>query len=570
MDKTFDAKELNAWVQQIGTLVNLISIKGNTAQLNGQWFANPWGDDTTHNINGIPYRPSELLTFIDHLLSPATDDLPISATANSPSGTALSWYPIKVGSAESGVSLVLSDPKADYSETPGYIGVGLCGTKNLSEGYSVTLALYLPLYSVDASNGGKVVFCSGNAPAQALLSLNSNTTGFSYDGTKFSTIQIQGTLGLNNGIQPTLSAAFLDDTENIVDSFTSLSYFLSSSAVTVINQALQEDSVNTCLNDPISSYTNTTPGRVLQAMGLIAQKDISGSTYYNVADLQEESSVETTALQTASDMVYSALHSLAANDAPLFPISVGEQTSTGGIYVVSSAQDDGSIDYGLRLVLPDIALGKMPDAKNGEGQPSSGANATAPQLTLQLGAWLTGETGYGDSWLARSSNPESPAPSPVPVPGANLYFLRCSSNGEKSFYLQGDLTSVGFDYIGSAAEPLVNVSGFVLQGLELRAEASVSYDPSQQDSKLTWELGGAVLLDNIGIPMGTDFNASDSEGNNPVVATSVSSGSGKGGDAGKGKSDAVNPPFSVSASYIVNGQLGVQLYDQNQTPTDVV
>lgn len=558
MAKTFDVKKLNAWVKQIGTLVNLISVSGEIAQLNAQWFTNPWGDDTNHNINGIPYRPSELLTFIDHILSPAADSLPEAATAKSPCGTALRWYPIRNGTEDSGVFIVLSDPIADYSKTPGYIGVGLCGTKKLPEGYSATLTLYLPLYSADASNGGKVVFCSGDAPAQALLSL-SNNEKFSYDGTPFSTIQIQGTVGFNNGIQPTLSAAFLDDTGNAVCDFTSLDDFLSSSAVAVINQALEEDSVNTWLNEPVSS-NSPSPGNVLQAMGLI-EKSESGSIY-QVADLREESSGKTV-LEIAGDMVFEALDSLAANDTPLFPIS------TGGIYVVSSVQEDGFTDYGLRLVLPDIALGKVPD-KNGEGQPSSGANATAPQLTLQIGAWLTGETGYSDSWLARSANPNNPAPNPAPEPGVNLYCLRRDSNKDISFYLRVELISVGFDYIGTAAKPLVNVSGFILQGIELRAEASVSYDPTQQDAKLTWGLGGAVLLDNIGIPMGTDFNASASEGDNPVVATSVSSGSGKGGKAGTGKSDAVNPPFSASVSYLVNGQLGVQLYDQNQSPTDVV
>lgn len=562
---SFKLTELNAWVAQISQLVNLVKVDGHDADLNPDWFLNPWGSESAgHNINGIPFRPQVLLPLLDQMLSPAVQ-LPQSAAGRSPAGTTLKWYPIQLQGVATGINLVLSDPGADYSATPGYVGMGLAWGGALGEGYSVSATLYLPLYRMDAADGGQPMFCSGDAPAQMLFSL-SHDAGFSNGATDFTTIQVQGLLALTDGAKPSMSAAFLAQDGSTVANFTDAATFYTATNKAMINAALAAPPVLAWLNAPISATTAITPGQLLDAMGLLTQAQAKAETStgaetgtYVVDDITD--TLQAPPAQVALDMVFGGLDLLADNESPLFSIA------GAGIYFVCDTQENGDQDYGMRFVLSDLALGKVPEGDS--NAPANDANAGKPNLVLQIGKWLTGEEGYADSWLARSMPADAGAPSPPPEPGATLMVVRHGPGKDPVFHLGLALVSIGIDYIGSFSQPLVQLAGLTVRGMELRGALSVAYDPSQNDA-LRWSMGGAARVDNIGLPLGTSFDRAMTEGDNPPAANALASGDGQGGNAPVGETDAVSPSFSAAASYLVGGRLGVQLYDENDAPTDIV
>ena len=559
---SFKLSNLNSWVAQIGELVNLILAEGEDGTLNADWFLNPWGsDDAGQNINGIPYRPQILFTLLDQMLSPAAED-PQSAVGNSPAGTPLKWYPIQQDGSNTGVNIVLSDPSADYSETPGYIGIGLEWTKDLGSGYAVSVALFLPIYELDETQGGKTVLCSAEAPAQAIISLTSEE-GFDDGETQFSTLQVQGLLALSGDGSPCIRAAFLDENATIVATFTDCASFYTPAILTTLNAALAASAVNDWLTAPINENTAITPGQMLQTIGLLSLSTQTG--FYEISDLTE-TFAGYAALTIAENMVFNALDLIADNDTPLFAIS------GAGIYVLAtpvpeSETEDAQTDYGLRFVLADLGLGKVPEGDS--NAPANGANAGKPNLTLQIGKWLTGETGFEDSWLKRSLPEGAELSGPEPQPGVTLMFVRHSDGQQPNFHLGLGLVSVGIDYIGSVSNPLVELQGLSLQGIELRGELSVQYDPAQTED-LSWSMGGAARVDHLGLPLGTSYDRTATEGSNPTASNLVASGDGAGGNAATDETDPVNPNFSASASYLLDGQLGVQLYDENDAPTDIV
>ncbi len=559
---SFKLSNLNSWVAQIGELLNLILIDGEDGGLNADWFLNPWGSDVAgQNTNGIPYRPQVLFTLLDQMLSPAAD-IPPSAVGVSPAGTPLKWYPIQQEGANTGVNIVLSDPSADYSETPGYIGIGLEWSQDLGAGYAVSVALYLPVYELDETQGGQTVLCSAEAPAQAVISLTSEE-GFDDGTTPFSTVQVQGILALSGGKTPGIRVEFLDENTTVVATFTDCASFYTHAILATLNAALVASTVNDWLTAAINENTAITPGQMLQAIGLISLSAQTG--FYEVSDLTE-TFADYSALNIAENMVFNALDLVADNDTPLFEIS------GAGIYVLAtpvteSETEDEQTDYGLRFVLADLGLGKVPEGDS--NAPANGANAGKPNLTLQIGKWLTGETGFEDSWLQRSLPEGAELSGPEPQPGVTLMFVRHSKGQQPSFHLGLGLVSVGIDYIGSVSNPLVELQGLSLQGIELRGELSVQYDPAQTED-LSWSMGGAARVDHLGLPLGTSYDRTATEGSNPTASNLVASGDGGGGNAATDKTDPVNPNFSASASYLLDGQLGVQLYDENDAPTDIV
>lgn len=576
MSLSFDASSLNPWVLDIGELVNLlVTDSQNQVVLQDEWFLNPWEHDGTRNIDGIPFRPSEVLTLVDLIMGPA-DDVPPALAGSSAGGVGLNWYPIAFKGSPSGVYLVTTKPDANYdadgdSATSGLVGAGLRKDITLGD-YAVAFDAYLPMVALNALSGGAAALGRADGadsvdPIQFSATVQSPTP--QTDGSvTFSAVQVLGQLSFGDGSSQSLSANYLDQDGKIVKTFTSAQDFFASAAVSFVNNILAQSQVNDFLRNPISQSTSATPGNVL--CDWLTLLDGAGGTAYTVLTKSEFSDrfLDKSALNIALDLVTNVLSNLAQTD-PIITIE------GGGIYVVAvegtDAGGDAYTDFGLNLRLPDFALGKAPSTT--ESAPKASATAdtgTTPKLTLQFGKWLTSEDEYNDSWIARSEGSNTTKTPEITIPGLTVTLLRKDTAADSySFHLGVALSSVGIDYVGTQSDPLINIYGFVMQGIELRGAASVDWDPGADDA-FNWDLGGAVRFDGIGVPLGTEFGQASSEGNNAVAADNVSSGTGTGGGASAASTNAVNPAFSASGSYMTDGTIAIQLYDANDLPTDMV
>ena len=161
--------------------------------------------------------------------------------------------------------------------------------------------------------------------------------------------------------------------------------------------------------------------------------------------------------------------------------------------------------FGLRVALPELRLGDD------------------PEIIIRLG----GET----DWVESAGGPAGVAP------GLSLLLLTdAGASASRRFGIEPviELAGVGIDLSGFADEPLFDLGGFQLGGLESLLYLRVRVPSNGASAVVTF--GAYGDLDGIAIPLGT----SDS---NPVAA-SLMSGSGDGDNA------PVNPKFSVRAAYV--------------------
>jgi hypothetical protein len=318
--------------------------------------------------------------------------------------------------------------------------------------------------------------------------------------------------------------------------------------------ALDTDAVKGFLDQSIGALNNgstasaVTPGIILRNWGLLAEKNAPASPLaYVLADWT--AAFSGTPTEVIQNLILAALSSFPA-DFPLLEIHNGS-----GIYIVSEANDVGGTDYGLRLQVTDLPLGSASaangQAKNGGTGGGQTSNA-APQFLLQLGNWQTGED-ISNPWIKRA-DPGWPGE----PPGVTFYLLRLKQSNAagqpltNAFYPKLKLTSVGVDVKATGNAPLVNLKGFRLSGFEPRLYLSL--DPENLDRTI---FGASIRCDEIGIPLGPNFGSSTNS-NNPVAQNLLASKSGAGesggGDAGAGGGaegqSAVNPIFSMTASYV--------------------
>jgi hypothetical protein len=188
--------------------------------------------------------------------------------------------------------------------------------------------------------------------------------------------------------------------------------------------------------------------------------------------------------------------------------------------------------------------------------PDSGSQS---QFLLQLGKWLSGDTD-ADNWGSRAG-----AAGGIGEPGITILLVRVDEkNNKESFHPKVELVSIGFDFKSGNANPLVDVDGFGLGGVEPRFYLSLDFSDLQS---IPW--GGAVRLDQLAVPLGAGVPGS-ADADNPVAQNLLSSGS----DSGAGDSEAVNPAFSVAAAWVStttnNPPLNVQLYESDDKPVDLI
>ncbi len=291
----------------------------------------------------------------------------------------------------------------------------------------------------------------------------------------------------------------------------------------VANMALATDPVKSWLDDTTIGTVKGAPGIVLVNWGLLI-KTSSGNYLLNnlktAFNVNDPTSIVTTLIFSALDLL---------NGQCVVPIN-GK-----GIYV-QSAVIDGRTRYGLRVEIPDIVV---------IGPSAAGSM----QLTFQLGKYF-GKQDKSNNWTGIDSEP-----------GLVAYFIVKDSAGNLSFWPRFELLSIGFDFTGpNDQKPLVNLNGVTIQGVEPRVLVVLDFI----DEEFSSQFGAATMIDSIGIPLGPGF--SEGGGNtNPVAQNLLTSG------GNPGKTDAINPAFSVSAAYVYEGSgFTLQLYSADGSTTNKV
>jgi hypothetical protein len=176
--------------------------------------------------------------------------------------------------------------------------------------------------------------------------------------------------------------------------------------------------------------------------------------------------------------------------------------------------------YGLSIAIPGIVV--------------SGADGRSTKVTLQLGAWPSGDT--APYWVARSlaSAPDASAP------GIDVALVTVTGN-TMTFAPALALVSIGIDVAGAGAAPLLDVAGCTLGGVEARVYAAFS--------AADWYAGGALRIDDLALPLGPKLGEGGNA--NPIAENLLSSG---------GSDDAVNPALSAMVAIVEPyGTLDVQL-----------
>lgn len=287
------------------------------------------------------------------------------------------------------------------------------------------------------------------------------------------------------------------------------------------NIALSVDVVKKWLNDTTIADIKGVPGIILVDWGLLSKKD---DKYYmndikTAFDFSNPKDIVT-------KLLFSALNLL--DGKRIIPIK------ENGVYVQS--ETEGVIKrYGLRIQITDIVV-------------TSKLNSDGAKLVLQLGKY------YADQ------NKEENWTGFVTDPGVVVYFISKNTlDSELSFFPKFELISIGLDFAGANTQkPLINVKGVTIQSVEPRAYISLDIDGLKTD------FGAGIMLYNLGVPLGPGFDKQGAN-TNPVAQNLLTSG----GDSGK--TDAINPAFSVSASYVLSKKaFHLQLYDSNNSPANKV
>jgi len=263
-------------------------------------------------------------------------------------------------------------------------------------------------------------------------------------------------------------------------------------------------------SEPVSDFLNTSlideadvkAGDILTAINLLAE-NADGSFDLIIPDPFEPE-------KFIRGLLASALKALE-----------GQSFFDDALAIVTRDLEGDKTHYGIRVRLPDVSL------------------VDDPELVLQLGS---GDT----EWIGDAA-----------AEGGGLYFFlpTLDSSGETILgSLEAlpvlDLVNLGIDISGKNDEPLLDASGFRINGVNVCIYFGVSFD---EDIDL--RLGGALKIVQIGLPIG-------SAAGNPVAGNLLSDDSGSGGE-----NTPVNPAFSIELSYYED--LDVRLEGRNAGEAEI-
>jgi hypothetical protein len=516
MSITINYDDLDGIVKDIGLLLDLLQDSDDHLILNEGWFGNPM-----NSIKGIPKRPRPMLDLLTDILDEPDDTITVV--------NGLSWYRV---SEEHPIYLVL--PKQDTAD-PAVIGVGMASAykkEGNNNGVTITPYLYFPLFSLSSTQNPAFVLGQTGNP----IKIGGEVTmdkALTVQGKQLKTLTIDSSIYLD-GTLPHLSVDFHLPNMSFPD-LNSLLIFPDISDI--FNELLQFPLISDWLK---ISFNIKVPQ--LNLGELFAQlKFLTPDFKFDLPDLEKLLPLK---LPDFENLLFNALDFI-LGELQNFPvIDLGD---LGGIYI-----DVKNGLYGIRLQLKDIPLTKT---KNKTPQ-----TPVKPKMLLQLGKWFTGEADDGsDSWLKGAYKAYD---SKSDKPGVAFYFLT-KSNDTITFTPRVELVSIGLDYVSGDKNPLVNIHGVQLGGFEARSYLFIDLENAANN-----KYGGGMRLDNMALPLGGQFGKVG--GNNPVAANLLASGSGSenGNNAPKGKTNAVNPEFSISFSYV--DQLHVQLYGPDGSETDTV
>ena len=283
---------------------------------------------------------------------------------------------------------------------------------------------------------------------------------------------------------------------------------LEDALLSLARRVLVPVAVETVLDTPeVTGWLNSDLGRgvragvILESAGLLETDGASGWNLVPIDDLVNDLTDANGPVAVVERLIGAALETLATAFGSTPVVDFG--TAGSGLFVHREGSSAPRL-YGLRVCLPELRLGDD------------------PEIILRLG----GDT----DWIAPAGGPASAQP------GLSVLLLKDNGSGNPRFQIEPviELAGIGIDLSGRADEPLFDLGGFQLGGVEsllyLRLELPLNASPRVK-------FGVYGDLEHIAIPLGS----SDS---NPV-AQSLMSGSG-------GDSAPVNPRFSVRAAYVEN------------------
>lgn len=520
-------EDLGPEVVSLGVLLGLLTESGDNVVVNQDWFKNPLAAGSP-SLDNIGRRLNQLVAFIEASLGQGVKNPP-------PVFAGAQWYAIPNPGTGAASPFYIVAPA--QTATAGQIGFGVLYSMQ-SGNLTTTLYAYVPLFSY-TSSGASFIADSTTCPCQVgLRAATSDNSKFTADGVTFTALDVTAAIYLNPAAyEGSPSAPFLTlEFENLQgttkpNTYHTLNDLLDPAVDTWVAAVVLTGSTWLTLYIGQSAIT---VGDLFVGVNFLTRDD-QGNYSLNLSSLEGQSAAE-----IVLNFVFGVLDTLSDSDTPVALIEL----PGGGLYVVSQQNSDGSSNYGLRLAV-DITLVSGQSA--GGGPP--------PTIDLSLGTWLTGED-EGNNWLVRSLGDK---PGDMPAPGVSIFVVHYDKQGNVSFAPGFSLTSVGVNVKGGTGTPLINLDGFTLQGVELRAYLAHTAG---------WEFGGAARLDGLGLPLGPKFGSVvQSTGTNPVAQSLLQSGS---GTSGGGDQDPVNPAFSVSAAYVEQGKFVVQLYDPDDLPASQV
>lgn len=505
----------------IGVLIGLLERSGDEVSLDTDFF-----EDPRDGLAAAPKRLGSLTEVLASSFGPL-----LSASPGVPEGAG--WYPIPGGGGASPFCLVFPTGGAES----GQIGIGAVFSA-AAGAVTYDAFLYLPLVEYSPS-GARLAVGDPAHPIEVGITASA-AKGFAVSGKTFSAMTFAANLYLASSAYstPPPDGFFTLEFKGMgsappLGTYHALTDLTDPTVIDYVGQVLVQsgDWLETCIGaSPI------TVGGLLSGAGVLVPDD-SGSWQFSLDGLIGQSAAD-----VALAVVFGIVRVLAGGGGEIpYPLI---EMPAGGLYCTARYNDDGSTDYGLRLAL-EVPVVEGPDA---EGKPRT-------QVGLSLGSWLTGEEEGGGGWIGRSLGPSRA--SDAPPPGVAVYLLhQGASVTELSFSPAFALSSVGLSLSGEGEAPLLDVKGITLGGIELRAYL---------DEEAGWAFGGAARLDEIGIPLGPNFDeVTGSTTTNPVAQSLVASGSG-GGDR-----QPVNPVLSASVAWVEGGSAAFQLYDANGQPAQQV
>jgi hypothetical protein len=481
------ADALPTLVSDFGLLMGLLTQSDGTTYFDLSWF-----QTALNHVEAIPAQRAALIKLLRDLLG--------TPAANTPTGRA--WYLLEWEGHPTYVYVVLP---LDDSGADSTIGFGLLHT---FEGAGVTIqaSVYVPLFVIPVGSPVIVTGSSGY-PLEFVLTVDTKET-FTAGEVSFTGLQFTGSVYFTGAV-PGYALSFIGlNPPQPQSTFNTLAALQSAMVSTWVNALLGTAPVDDWVNTKLGQ-TPFTIGGILSAVGILTQKN-EQYVFGSFNDL-----VDKTPAQIAAFLLGQGLTYLATYTNPIVSFAAG------GIWIYS-VYDGAGTAYGLGLQLPDIDV-----------SPTGG-----PTIKIQLGKVLSTDTD-NNSWISRSDPHGRFA-----GPGIWLTLLAEAPGSSLAFQPRLDLISIGLDVSGTQGNPLFNINGAQLSGVEPRMLLSLDF---ANLTEIVW--GVAVGCADLGFPLG---NGLSGIAGNPVAQNLLSSGTSE----PAGDKEAINPTFSASVA---------QVFDPNNT-----